>query len=82
MDTSPWDLVQRELNSAILLKLLADREKACGFLVTKELKDELYFYIFWKLDDNQIKDLLRKDGINGCLEKPMEFDKLLTAITS
>jgi len=50
--------------------------------VAEELKDESYFYIFWKLHDNQIKDLLRKDGINGCLEKPMEFDKLLTAITS
>ncbi|MCH7758274.1 MAG: hypothetical protein IIA19_07380 [Thaumarchaeota archaeon] len=50
--------------------------------MAEELKDELYFYIFWKLHDNQIKDLLRKDGINGCLEKPMEFDKLLTAITS
>jgi len=37
--------------------------------VAEELKDELYFYIFWKLHDNQIKDLLRKDGINGCFEK-------------
>ncbi len=45
-------------------------------------KRRSYFYIFWKLHDNQIKDLLRKDGINGCLKKPMEFDKLLNAITS
>ena len=30
----------------------------------------------------QIKDLLRKEGINGCLKKPMKLDEILTAITS
>ena len=82
MDTSPWDLVQRELNSAILLKLLADREKGMWVSSSRGTKRRSYFYIFWRLYDNQIKDLQRKDGINGCLKKPMEFDKLLNAITS
>ena len=31
--------------------------------------------------DNQIKDLLRKDGINGCLKKPMNLYDMLKIIT-
>jgi len=30
----------------------------------------------------QIKDLLKKDGIQGCLKKPIQLHELLTAITS
>ncbi len=30
----------------------------------------------------QINDLLKKDGIQGCLKKPIRLDELLTAITS
>jgi DNA-binding response OmpR family regulator len=31
---------------------------------------------------SQINDLLRKDGIQACLKKPILLDELLTAITS
>jgi DNA-binding response OmpR family regulator len=30
----------------------------------------------------ELKNLLRRDGVNGFLEKPMEPDKLFTAITN
>ena len=30
----------------------------------------------------QIDDLLKKDGIHGCLRKPIHLNELLTAITS
>jgi len=43
MDTFPWDKIQRELNSAILMKFLADLEKSYWFLETEELKDECIF---------------------------------------
>jgi len=33
---------------AEFLKLLADLEKACGFLVAEQLKEGA-FYVFWKL---------------------------------
>ncbi len=32
-------------------------------------------------NQNQIKDLLKRDGINGCLKKPIELDELLKTIT-
>ena len=31
---------------------------------------------------NQINDLLKKDGIQSCLKKPIQLNELLTAITS
>jgi len=31
---------------------------------------------------SQINDLLKKDGIQGCLKKPIQLNELLTAITS
>ena len=47
------------------------------------LKDQNIFIFSANLNgDNQIKDLLRRDGINGCLKKPMKLDEILTAITS
>jgi len=40
---SQWDVVHAESNLATLLKHLAELlEKACGFLVVEELKDEKY----------------------------------------
>ena len=31
--------------------------------------------------ENQIKDMLRRDGVNGFLKKPIDLDELLTTIT-
>jgi BarA-like signal transduction histidine kinase len=65
-----------------LLRLLADLEKACGFLVTEQLKDEHFMFSGNSLHDNQINDLLKKEGIQACMKKPMGLYKLLTSITS
>jgi len=32
--------------------------------------------------NSQINDLLKKEGIHGCLKKPLQLNELLTAITS
>jgi DNA-binding response OmpR family regulator len=31
---------------------------------------------------NEINDLLQKDGIHGCLKKPIQLSELITAITN
>jgi len=31
---------------------------------------------------NQVNDLLKKEGIQGCLKKPIQLNELLTAITN
>ena len=47
------------------------------------LKDmNIFIFSGVNLHDSQLKDLLRRDGINGFLKKPIELDKLLTTITS
>ncbi len=47
------------------------------------LKDQNIFIFSAKsFGDNEIKNLLRRDGINGYLKKPMKLDELLTTITS
>jgi DNA-binding response OmpR family regulator len=53
-------------------------------LATNEiLKDQNIFIFSANAYSNiQIKDLLRKEGINGCLKKPMKLDEILTAISS
>lgn len=46
------------------------------------LKNQNIFMFSANLNcDNHIKDLLRKDGINGCLKKPMDLKEILRAIT-
>ena len=47
------------------------------------LKDQnIFIFSGTTLSEIELKNLLRRDGINGFLEKPMEPDELLTAITS
>jgi len=47
------------------------------------LKDQnIFIFSASPYGDNEIKNLLRKDGINGILKKPMKLDDILTAITS
>jgi len=47
------------------------------------LKDQnIFIFSASAFGDNQVKDLLRRDGINGVLKKPMKLDEILTAITS
>jgi len=67
------DIYMPEFNGLNIIKILATNEV---------LKDQNIF-IFSGVDyyENQIKDMLTRDGINGFLKKPIELDELLTTIT-
>ena len=68
------DISMPEFNGLNIIKILA----------TNEILQDQNIFIFSGVDyyENQIKDMLRRDGINGFLKKPIELDKLLTTITS
>jgi len=79
--------IQQKLFDVILLDI-----KMPGFnglqiiaaLATDEILQDQNIFIFSANfgHDNQVKNLLRRDGINGCLKKPIQLYELLTAITS
>jgi len=68
------DISMPEFNGLNIIKILA----------TDEILKDQNIFIFSGVDyyENQIKDMLTRDGINGFLKKPIELDKLLTTITS
>jgi len=68
------DISMPEFNGLNIIKILA----------TNEILQDQNIFIFSGVDyyENQIKDMLTRDGINGFLKKPIELDKLLTTITS
>ena len=45
-------------------------------------KQNIFIFSGTTLSDIQLKNLLRRDGVNGFLKKPIELDELLKAITS
>jgi len=46
------------------------------------LKDQnIFIFSASTFGENEIKNLLRKDGVNGYLKKPIRLDELLTTIT-
>ena len=49
----------------------------------KILKDQkIVIFSATAFTTSQINDLLKKDGIQGCLKKPIQLNELLTAITN
>ena len=47
------------------------------------LKDQnIFIFSGAAMQNIQVKNLLRRDGVNGFLKKPIELDDLLTAVTS
>jgi CheY-like chemotaxis protein len=49
----------------------------------KILKDQkIVIFSATAFTTGQINDLLKKDGIQGCLKKPIQLNELLTTITS
>jgi len=79
--------IQQEQYDVILLDI--SMPETSGFkiidtLATDEILKDQNIFIFSAntLSEIQIKDLLRKDGINGCLKKPVQLNELLTTITS
>jgi CheY-like chemotaxis protein len=67
------DILMPVISGLNIIQILA----AGGKLKNKNI------FIFSGADchESQIKDLLRRDGINGFLKKPIELDELLTTIT-
>jgi len=53
-------------------------------LATDEILKNQNIFIFSAISSGtiEIRNLLRKDGINGYLKKPIQLNELLTAITS
>jgi len=79
--------IQQEQYDVILLDI--SMPEISGFniidiLATDKILKEQNIFIFSanSYSDIQIKDLLRKEGVNGCLKKPIRLDELLTAITN
>ena len=68
------DISMPEFNGLNIIKILATNE------VLKY--QNIFLFSGYDYGRSQIKDLLSRDGVNGFLKKPMELDKLLTAITS
>jgi len=73
-----FDVILLDINMPVIsginiIQILA----ASGILKDKNI----FIFSGVALHDSQLKDLLRRDGINGFLKKPIELDKLLTTIT-
>jgi len=67
------DIIMPELNGLQIIATLATDEI---------LQDQnIFIYSANFGHDNQIKNLLRRDGINGCLKKPMDLNEMLKTIT-
>ncbi len=85
----PWEglkYIQQEKFSVILLDIAMPQYSGLQIiasLATEEiLKDQNIFLFSGSLYSHlQIKGLLRRDGINGYLEKPMDLNKILKTIT-
>jgi DNA-binding response OmpR family regulator len=86
----PWDgldRIQKEQFDVILLDICMPEfsgEQIIKTLATNEvLQDQNIFILSANLGSEfLIKDMLRKNGINGCLEKPIDPDELLTIISN
>ena len=86
----PWeglDRIQKEQFDVILLDICMPEfsgDQIIKTLATNEvLQDQNIFILSANLGSEfLIKDMLRKNGINGCLEKPIDPDELLTIITN
>ena len=86
----PWDgldRIQKEHFDVILLDICMPEfsgEQIIKTLATNEVLQDQNIFIFSANLGNQfiIKDLLRRNGINGCLEKPIDLDELLSEISN
>ena len=79
--------IQQEQYDVILLDIsmpVVSGLNIIQILATDEtLKDQnIFIFSGTDLHESQIKYLLRRDGINGFLKKPIELAEILIAITS
>ena len=85
----PWEglrRIQKEQFDVILLDIIMPEFTGLQIIATlaaDEILQDQNIFIFSANfgHDTQIKNLLRRDGINGCLRKPIKLYELLTAIT-
>jgi DNA-binding response OmpR family regulator len=68
------DISMPEFSGIDIIKTL-EKEK-----ILKEQK--IIIFSATAFTTTQINDLLKKEGIQGCLKKPIQLNELLTAITS
>jgi len=86
----PWDgldRIQQEQFDVILLDICMPEfsgDQIIKTLATNEvLQDQNIFMLSANLGSEfLIKDMLRKNGISGCLEKPINPEELLTIISN
>ncbi len=79
--------IQQEQYDVILLDLFMPVISGITIidsLATDEILKNQNIFIFSAISSGviEIRNLLRKDGINGYLKKPIQLNELLTAITS
>ena len=68
------DISMPEISGIDIIKTL-EREK-----ILKNQKILIFSAVAFS--NSQINDLLKKEGVKGCLKKPLQLNELLTAITS
>ena len=80
-------LIRKEKFDVILLDVMMPVISGIGIIELlagdNTLKDQnIFIFSGANLPSIQVKNLLRKDGVNGFLKKPFDLDDLLTAISS
>ncbi len=81
------ELIKKEKYDFVLLDIFMPEFSGIDIIQTLEtekiLKDQkIVIFSAAPFTTSQINDLLKKDGIQGCLKKPVRLNELLTAITS
>ena len=81
------ELIKEKNYDAVLLDISMpgfSGEQIIKTLATNEVLKDQHIFIFSANLNNEfiIKDFLRRDGINGCIEKPMNLHGILKTITS
>jgi len=80
------DLIKKEKYDVILLDMSMPEFSGVDIIDTldreKILQDQkIIIFSAISLTSSQITGLLKRKGVHDCLKKPIELDKLLTAIT-
>ena len=81
------DRIKEEKYDMVLLDISMPEFSGIDIIQTLEkekiLKDQkILIFSATAFTTSQVNDLLKKDGIKGCLKKPIQLNELLTAITS
>jgi len=81
------DLIKEQNHDVVLLDISMPEFSGIDIIEALErkkiLKDQkILIFSAVAFPTSEIKDLLKKDGVNGCLKKPIQLSKILTAITN